>query len=121
MMRQLIARFAVWLCRLYNITLIDAARLNAPGDAVERSSRWEQFYREEGGIRDMLASLRQEAFEAAQEAGARDDQTRLAWMLQDRSYRKLQARIEGVIAAGKADIQRQQVIQAASRFNIPKS
>ena len=95
----MIERFALWLLRHFTPA---ENRLHIGGDPIERAIRWEQFYREEGGLADMIATLRQQAFEAAQEAGAKDDQTRLAWMLQDRAYRSLDNRICGVIAHGKA-------------------
>lgn len=96
-------KLLTWLNLRFGMT-IDATRLQAGTDAVERGQRWETFYREQGGLADMLAKLRQEAFEAAQEAGANDDQTRLAWMLQDRAYRQLQNRIEAVVISGKNEV-----------------
>lgn len=77
-------------------------------DAVERGQRWQSFYNEQGGLADMLAALRAEAFEAAAEAGVRDDQTRLAWLLQDRAYRRLQNKIEAVVISGKAELARRE-------------
>lgn len=99
----MIKRFALWLWPDLRAT-IDATRLKCGTDAVERGMRWEAFWREEGGLADILAKLRQEAFEAAQEAGAKDDQTRLAWMLQDRAYRQLQNRIEAIVISGKNEV-----------------
>jgi hypothetical protein len=106
-------RFALWLLRKFSP---EKSSLFMGGDPVERATRWEQFYREEGGLADMIAALRKEAFEAAQEAGAKDDQTRLAWMLQDRAYRALDNRICGVIATGKA-LQKQ--IEETERLRAP--
>ncbi|MGL5736908.1 MAG: hypothetical protein ACRCYS_18745, partial [Beijerinckiaceae bacterium] len=102
----MLKRFALWLCRLAKIPAtesIDQARLHGGTDAVERGQRWETFYREQGGLADMLDAMRREAFEAAQEAEVRDDQTRLAWLLQDRAIRRLQGRIENVVISGKAE------------------
>lgn len=100
-MRQLATRLVLWLCARFQIVPIDAMRLSAGSDAVERGMRWDMFYREEGGLADMIAALRKDAFEAAQEAAANDDVTRHAWMLQDRAYRALEARVVNVIATGK--------------------
>jgi hypothetical protein len=100
-------RLAMWLCRQAGIPAtesIEQTRLHSGGDAVERGQRWEAFYREKGGLADMLAALRQEAFEAATEAGVRDDQTRLAWMLQDRAYRRLALAVENVVITGKTTV-----------------
>lgn len=110
-------RFALWLLRKY---APEASSLHVGGDAIERAIRWEQFYREEGGLSDMLAKLRKEAFEAAQEAKADDDVTRHAWMLQDRAYRQLDNRICGVIAQGKA-LQKQIEERDRNPLRAPKS
>jgi hypothetical protein len=105
----MLKRFAAWLAAKAGVSpTIDAVRIKGGTDAVERGMRWEQFYREDGGLRDMLAALRREAFEAAQEAEVGDDQTRLAWMLQDRAYRALQGRIEAVVISGKVELDRRQ-------------
>lgn len=104
----MLKRLALWLCRVAGVRPeISAERLFGGIDAIERGQRWEAFYREQGGLADMLADLRREAFEAAAEAGVRDDQTRLAWLLQDRAYRRLQGKIEAVVITGKAAIARQ--------------
>lgn len=105
----MLKRFAAWLAGYAGVTpTIEAERIKGGTDAVERGMRWEQFYREEGGLRDMLVALRKEAFEAAQEAEVKDDQTRLAWMLQDRAYRALQGRIEAVVVTGKVELEKRQ-------------
>ena len=104
----MIKRLTLWLCRVAGVRPeIATERLMGGTDAVERGQRWETFYREQGGLADMLAALRQEAFEAAAEAGVRDDQTRLAWLLQDRAYRRLQNKIEAVVISGKTAVARQ--------------
>ena len=100
---------ALWLCRVAGVRPeIATERLMGGTDAVERGQRWETFYREQDGLRDMLAALRTEAFEAAAEAGVRDDQTRLAWLLQDRAYRRLQNKIEAVVISGKTELARRE-------------
>ena len=106
----MLKRFAIWLCRIAGIPAtqsIDATRLLSGTDAVDRGQRWEALYREQGGLADMLDALRREAFEAAAEAGVRDDQTRLAWLLQDRAYRRLQNKIEAVVISGKSEVAKQ--------------
>lgn len=101
-MRNLAIRLVLWLCARFDIVPITEARLHVSPDAVARAERWQQFYSETGGLADMLGALRREAFEAAQEAAAGDDQTRLAWMLQDRAYRSLEQRVLNVVATGRA-------------------
>lgn len=114
----MIKRLALWLCRVAGVQpTIEAARLMNGKDAVERGARWESFWREQGGLADMLEALRFEAFEAAQEAKANDDQTRLAWMLQDRAYRQLKNRIEAVIINGTTAAAR---IKETERLNAAR-
>lgn len=113
-MRNLALRLVIWLCARFAIVPVSEMRRLAAPDAVARAERWDQFYNEAGGMADMLQALRKEAFEAAQEAGAKDDQTRLAWMLQDRAYRALDLRILQVIATGKT-LQKQ--VEEAERMN----
>lgn len=108
----MLKRFARWLAAYAGVLpTIEAERLKGGSDAVERGMRWEQFYREEGGLRDMLSALRREAFEAAQEAEVKDDQTRLAWLLQDRAYRALQHSVEAVVITGKVEFERRQATE----------
>lgn len=115
----MLKRFAAWLAEYAGVSpQIASERLKGGTDAVERGQRWEAFYREQGGLADMLESLRREAFEAAAEAGVRDDQTRLAWLLQDRAYRRLQNKIEAVVISGKAAIARQEQVARDEAIRI---
>jgi hypothetical protein len=120
----MLKRFALWLCRQAGIPAtesIEQARLHGGGDAVERGQRWEAFYRERGGLADMLADLRREAFEAATEAGVRDDQTRLAWMLQDRAYRRLALAVEAVVVTGKAEVAKREQLDRDAKVRIVRA
>ncbi len=120
-MRNLAIRLVLWLCDRFDIVPLDQMRLNAGTDAIERGMRWETFYREAGGLADMIASLRREAFEAAQEAAADDDVTRHAWMLQDRAYRALENRVVNVIATGKHARAQIDETERLKSFKIVKS
>lgn len=120
----MMARLAKWLCRLADIPStesIDATRLQAGTDAVERGMRWEMFYREAGGLADMLDALRREAFEAAAEAGAKDDQTRLAWMLQDRAYRRLALKVENIVITGKNEVSNREQAARSNAMRIVRA
>lgn len=108
-MRKLIARFAVWLARLCGVPAtesIDAARLRGGTDAVERGARWEAFYREQGGLADLLAEMRREAFEAAAELDPKDTDKIYYWAMADRNIRRLQHRVEAIVITGKAEAER---------------
>lgn len=120
-MRNLAIRLVLWLCARFNIVPLDETRTTAGADAVERGMRWEMFYREQGGLADMIAALRREAFEAAQEAAANDDTTRHAWMLQDRAYRALEQRVVNVIATGKHTRAQIDETERLKSFRIVKS
>ena len=60
-MRKLLTRFALWMCARLEINPIDQARLLVGNDAVERGARWETFYREQGGLADMILAVRRGA------------------------------------------------------------
>ena len=68
-MRNLALKLVLWLCRVFDIAVLEEARLKMEADAKARSARWEVFYREEGGLADMLDAIRREAFEAGQAVG----------------------------------------------------
>ena len=113
-MRNLIARFAVWLARLCGVPAtasIDDARLLNGTDAVERGARWEIFYREQGGLADMIAALRREAFEAAAELDPKDTDKIYYWAMADRNLRRLQARVEAIVITGQAEAERIRAVE----------
>ena len=105
-MRNLTIRLVLWLCRHYSISIIETARLRAGGDAIVRGAMWERFYREDGGLADMLGDIRREAFEAAAELDPKDTDKIYYWAMADRNVRKLQSRVEGIIIHGKAEASR---------------
>jgi len=100
-MRKILVRLMLWLVRRLNINLIDQARLFVGPDAVERGARWESFYRERGGLADMLDAIRREAFEAAAELDPAETDKIYYWAMADRNVRKLQNRIEAVVVSGQ--------------------
>ena len=109
-MRGLAIRLVLWLCRVFAITVLDEQRLFMSPDQVARSQRWEQFYREDGGLADMLAAIRKEAFEAAAELDPAETDKIYYWATADRNVRKLEQRVRAVINAGK--------IEAAKSENV---
>ena len=101
----MLRRFVLWLCKVTDIhPEIATERLMGGKDAVERGARWEMFYQEQGGLRDMLDGLRREAFEAASEIDPRETQLIAYWAMADRNIRRLQQRIEQVIITGKVKV-----------------
>ena len=100
----MLRRFAAWLADYAGVTpTVEQARLKAGNDAVERGARWEMFYREEGGIGDMIALLRLEAFEAAAELDPKETDKIYYWATADRNLRKLDQRIQQIVASGKVE------------------
>jgi hypothetical protein len=94
----MLKRLARWLDP---VETVDQTRLRGGSDAVERGIRWETFYREEGGLLDMLEAERRELFEAM---GALDpaDIGKVYWLATaDRIVRRLQKRVETIVVTGK--------------------
>lgn len=100
-MRSLAIRLVLWLCRVFDISLLDEARRFASPDAIARGQRWEAFYSEEGGIADMIRQARKEAFEAYAECRPSDvaEKEYLAGI--DRCWRQIDRRVQSVIETGK--------------------
>jgi hypothetical protein len=100
-MRNLAIRLVLWLCARFDINPLDEARRFVSPDAVARGQRWEAFYYEQGGIADMIQTLRREAFEAAAELDPAETDKIYYWATADRNLRKLDQRVRGVINNGK--------------------
>lgn len=113
-MRGLAIRLVLWLCRKYDIVPLDEARRFIGPDKVSRSERWEAFYVEEGGLADMIRSIRTEAFEAAAETPPGDIDTLHYWTTADRTARLLDQKVRGVIHAGKLEISNAQTRERLS-------
>jgi hypothetical protein len=110
--RNYAIRLVLWLCARFDIVLLDEQRRIASPDAVERGARWEAFYLEQGGLADMLADIRKEAFEAAAELDPRDTDKIYYWATADRNVRKLEQRVRAVIGAGKVEADNRKRLQA---------
>lgn len=120
-MRRIVIRLIRWACKRWSISPIDETRIMNGADAVERGARWETFYREQGGLADMLMALRAEAFEVAAELDPKDTDKIYYWAMADRNIRRLQARIEGVIVTGKAESERRQFIEREQSARVLRS
>lgn len=100
-MRSLAIRLVLWLCTRFDIMPLDEARRFQSPDAIVRGQRWEAFYHEDGGLADMIASLRKEAFEAAAELDPSDTDKIYYWATADRNLRRLEGKVRGVITNGQ--------------------
>lgn len=117
----MIARLVIWLAKRLGLTLLPSDRLKSGGDAVERAQRWDAFYREEGGLADMIHNLRQSYFEAASAVGHRDDGKLYEFAVADRLARELEREVQQIIVTGKAEFERRKTVEreAAARILRP--
>lgn len=99
MLRHLI----LWLASKCGLQLADYTRLHNGGDAVERGQRWEAFYREAGGIADMIQALRAGYFEAYAGLGVSDHDRQYEYALADRLARELDREVRKVIETGRIE------------------
>lgn len=120
-MRNLATRFVLWLCARFNIAVLDEQRIGMGSDAIARSQRWEMFYREEGGLADMIALARREAFEAYAECRPGDVAEKDYLAQTDRCWRQIETRVRGVIASGQLELKRAEQIEAMNRPRPRKS
>jgi hypothetical protein len=114
-------RLALWLCRVAGVPAtetIDQTRLRGGNDAVERGQRWEAFYRERGGLADMLADLRREAFEAAAELDPKDTDKIYYWATADRNIRRLQQKVEAIVITGKSELANREQLERDAKLRI---
>ena len=102
-MRNLLARVALWFCRRAGVNLVEQARLWHSPDAVERGKRWEQFYREDGGIADMIVSVRKGYFEASAALGISETDRIYEYALADRIAREIDRQVQGIIISGQIE------------------
>lgn len=111
-MRNLAVKLVLWLCARFGIVPLDEARRFASPDAVARGQRWEAFFHEEGGLADMIAALRREAFEAAAELDPSDTAKIYYWATADRNLRRLEQKVRGVIVNGQIEAKRAQHVSS---------
>ena len=94
-----------WLTEQRLATSIHRVDVFSP-DAVARGQRWEAFYSEAGGLADMIAAIRKEAFEAAAELDPRETALIYYWSTADRNLRKLDRRVRTIVENGKIEARR---------------
>lgn len=119
-MRALAIRIVLWLCARFDIVPLDEMRLHMGADAIERGKRWQAFYHEQGGLADMIAALRKEAFEAAAELDPSDTDKIYYWATADRNLRRVEQKVRTLIANGRMEA-KQAELNAASKGNPRKS
>ncbi|MGV0964204.1 MAG: hypothetical protein ACOYBT_09970 [Polynucleobacter sp.] len=90
-----------WIAARLGYVTRDYARVRNGADAIARGQRWEAFYREEGGIADMITRLRMGYFEASAALGVSDLDKRYEYALADRLARELDREVRTIIETGK--------------------
>lgn len=117
-MRNILIRFLLWAVERLNVSLVDEARLHGGNDAVERGARWEAFYREQGGLADMIVRIRQEYFEAASAVGHRDNDKLYEFAVADRLARELDREVQKIVVTGKSEAARRDQVQREEAARI---
>ena len=105
-MRKLALILVGWLCRRFAIDPLAETRLRSGGDAMARGARWEQFYRESGGLADMIAAVRRGYFEAAAGLAVSETGKLYEYALADRLAREIEREVLSVVLTGKAAAER---------------
>lgn len=95
-----IDRFFAWLGYV-RPTPRDYARINNGADAIARGSRWEVFYAEEGGVRDMILNLRQDYFAKVADLKPGDTDGLRALAMADKIAREIDRKVQTIIETGK--------------------
>lgn len=76
-------------------------RINNGQEAIARGQRWEAFYAEEGGLRDMIASLRHDYFAKVGDLKPGDHDGLRALAMADKIAREIDRKVQEVIQTGK--------------------
>lgn len=100
-MRNIAIWLVTYLAHRFNIALVAEARVQNGTEAVARGQRWQAFYDEEDGLRDMFASLRQDYFTKVGEVKPGDTDTLLVLGLADKVAREIERKVQSVIETGK--------------------
>lgn len=91
-------------------------RVNNGQEAIARGQRWQDFYAEEGGMRDMLLDIRVGYFEASAALSPDNHAKLYEHALADRIARELDRKIRTVIETGKIEASRREQANAITNF-----
>lgn len=117
MLRNLATRLILFLCDRFSVHPLDEARINMGSDKQARSQRWEMFAREEGGLFDLLDTIRGEYLDAMGKVAPGDTDKLEALAIGGRVVEQLRAQVRSVIAAG--EIEARNVDRAARLSVVP--
>lgn len=97
---MLLDRFMAWLGYV-PVTPRPLPRIHNGADAVARGMRYDSFYNEEDGLRDMIASLRRDYFEKVGQLAPGDVDGLRALGMADRIAREIERKVQSVIETGR--------------------
>lgn len=100
-MRNIAVWIVTYLCHRFNIALVAEQRVQNGIEAVARGQRWQSFYDEEDGLRDMFTELRRDYFEKVGELSPGDTESLKALAMADRICRHVERKVQSVIETGK--------------------
>lgn len=100
-MRNIAIWIVTYLCHRFSIALVAEARVANGTDAVARGQRWQSFYDEENGLRDMFNSLRRDYFEKVGEVKPGDVDSLKALAMADKIAREVERKVKTVIETGR--------------------
>lgn len=72
-------------------------------DIIHRANRWREFYEEEGGLKDVLGTLRRAYFDRAGELMPGDTAALLKLGMAAKIVEQLDAHIRHIVAAGRLE------------------
>lgn len=120
-MRNLAIRLVLWLCARYDIVPLDETRIQMNDDAKLKSHRWEGFYRESGGLSDMLDSVQADYYAAMGKLNPGDTKAMEALAIGARVTEQLRSEVRGVIAAGSLEQSKKDAVQSLAARPARKS
>lgn len=88
-------------------------------DAIARGMRWQAFYGEEGGLADVLATLRRGYFEKAAQVKPGDIDALMALSLADRICAEIDGSFRAVIAHGNTEMEAKRTADRIAAIPAP--
>lgn len=76
-------------------------RISNGTDAIARGQRWQAFAEEEGGLYDMIASLRRDYFTKVGQLSPGDTDKLLALGMADKIAQEIERKVQSVIETGR--------------------
>lgn len=115
MMRKLITRLILWMCDRFDVHPLDETRINLGADKKARSQRWEAFAKEDGGLFDLLDTIRGEYLDAMGKVQPGDTDKLEALAIGGRVVEQLRSQVRSVIAAGEIEARNE---DRAAKFSV---